>query len=90
MDKTITIRNLFPREFQGILGQLRSVYENLQEIRVRVNAPCIFMIDRKEYFPDRDGNLSCDVKKPSYSGRMRWKLFLIIFVIILLTHMKVS
>lgn len=63
MDKTITIRNLFPREFQGILGQLRSVYENLQEIRIRVNAPCIFMIDRKEYFPDRDGNLSCDVKK---------------------------
>lgn len=63
MDKTITIKNLFPREFQGILGQLHEIYEGLQEIRIRVNAPCIFVIDRKEFFPDRSGKLTCDIRK---------------------------
>lgn len=58
MEKAESIRNLFPREFHSMLSSLSEVIENLQEIRLRVNCPCIFMIDKKERYPDRKGRLS--------------------------------
>lgn len=58
MDKTETIKNLFPREFHGMLKRLPDIAEDLQEIRLRVNCPCIFIVGRKEKYPSKDGSLS--------------------------------
>lgn len=58
MDKADTIKNLFPREFHKMLLHLPDIIGSLQEIRLRVNCPCIFIIDRIEQYPDRDGKLS--------------------------------
>lgn len=58
MDKTETIRNLFPREFHGMLKSLQDIMGSLQEIRLRVNCPCIFIVNRREKYPSRDGKLS--------------------------------
>lgn len=58
MDKTETIRNLFPREFHGMLKSLSDIVEDLQEIRLRVNCPCIFIVNRRERYPSREGKLS--------------------------------
>lgn len=63
MDKTDTIRNLFPREFHNMLSCLSDIMEQLQEIRLRVNCPCIFVVDRKERYPSREGGLSFDIKR---------------------------
>lgn len=58
MDKAETIKNLFPREFHKMLLHLPDVMGGLQEIRLRVNCPCIFIVDRVEQYPDREGELS--------------------------------
>ena len=58
MDKTETIKNLFPREFHGMLKSLPDIMGQLQEIRLRVNCPCLFIVNRKEKYPARDGSLS--------------------------------
>lgn len=58
MDKTETIKNLFPREFHRMLIHLPDIIGGLQEIRLRVNCPCIFIVDRVEQYPDRNGELS--------------------------------
>lgn len=63
MDKTDTIKNLFPREFHNMLGCLPDIMEQLQEIRLRVNCPCIFVVDRKERYPSREGELSFDMER---------------------------
>lgn len=63
MDKTDTIRNLFPREFHNMLNCLPDIMEQLQEIRLRVNCPCIFVVDRKERYPSREGELSFDMER---------------------------
>lgn len=63
MDKTDTIRNLFPREFHNMLSCLPDIMEQLQEIRLRVNCPCIFVVDRKERYPSREGELSFDMER---------------------------
>lgn len=60
MDKADTIKNLFPREFHNVLSRLPDIMEQLQEIRLRVNCPCIFVVGRKEYYPSRTGELSSD------------------------------
>lgn len=58
MDKTETIKNLFPREFHRMLIHLPDIIGGLQEIRLRVNCPCIFIVDRVEQYPDRNGEFS--------------------------------
>lgn len=63
MDRTETIRNLFPREFHSMLSRLPEVSDRLQEIRLRVNCPCIFVIGRREQYPDREGKLSADINR---------------------------
>lgn len=60
MDKADTIRNLFPREFHNMFSRLPDIMEHLQEIRLRVNCPCIFVVGRKEYYPSRTGELFSD------------------------------
>lgn len=60
MDKADTIRNLFPREFHNMFSRLPDIMERLQEIRLRVNCPCIFVVGRKEYYPSRTGELFSD------------------------------
>lgn len=62
MDKTETIKNLFPREFHGMLKSLPDIMGQLQEIRLRVNCPCLFIVNRKEKYPARDGSLSASRK----------------------------
>lgn len=57
MDKVDSIRNLFPREFHTMLKALPDVIGKLQEIRLRVNCPCCFIVDRREYYPDKEGYL---------------------------------
>ncbi|MGN0131842.1 MAG: stage III sporulation protein AA [Lachnospiraceae bacterium] len=63
MEKTETIRNLFPREFHKMLSGLPDIIDRLQEIRLRVNCPCIFIVDRMEQYPDKEGSISCDREK---------------------------
>lgn len=63
MDKTDTIKYLFPREFHSMLSCLPDIMEQLQEIRLRVNCPCIFVVDRKERYPSREGELSFDMER---------------------------
>lgn len=60
MDKADTIRNLFPREFHNMFSRLPDIMEHLQEIRLRVNCPCIFVVGRKEHYPSRTGELFSD------------------------------
>lgn len=60
MDKAVTIKNLFPREFHKMLLHLPDIIDRLQEIRLRVNCPCIFVVDRVEQYPDRNGELTHD------------------------------
>lgn len=69
MDKTETIRNLFPREFHKMLSGLPEVADKLQEIRLRVNCPCIFVINRQERYPDRDGNISGNINRAAVLNR---------------------
>lgn len=69
MDPMETIRNLFPRKFHKMLSGLPEVTEKLQEIRLRVRCPCIFVIGRREWYPDKDGNLSCDISKATILSR---------------------
>lgn len=72
MDKTDTIKNLFPREFHTMLSCLPDIMEQLQEIRLRVNCPCIFVVDRKERYPSREGELFFDMERGAVlkSGEM--------------------
>jgi stage III sporulation protein AA len=63
MDKSDTIKNLFPQEFHQMFCRLPEIIEGLQEIRLRVNCPCILIINRKERYPDRDGNISDTIKE---------------------------
>lgn len=63
MDKTETIKNLFPREFHKMLLHLPDIMGGLQEIRLRVNCPWIFIVDREEQYPDRNGELSHNREK---------------------------
>lgn len=58
MDKADTIKNLFPREFHKMLSLLPNIMDKLQEIRLRVNCPCIFVVGREEKYPTREGLLS--------------------------------
>ena len=57
MNQFISIRNLFPYQFHNMLSGLENKMEKLQEIRLRVNAPVIYVIDKKEYYPAKDGTL---------------------------------
>lgn len=57
MEKADSIRNLFPREFHNMLKALPDVIDKLQEIRLRVNCPCCFIVDRRECYPDKEGHL---------------------------------
>lgn len=63
MDKADTIKNLFPREFHNILSHLPDIMGQLQEIRLRVNCPCIFVVGRKECYPSETGALSFDIRQ---------------------------
>lgn len=58
MEKAETIRNLFPGEFHKMLSGLPAVIDRLQEIRLRVNCPCIFIVNRIEQYPDKEGRIS--------------------------------
>ena len=49
MNKSDQIRNMFPTQFHSMLSALNQIENNLQEIRIRVNCPCIFVIGRMEY-----------------------------------------
>lgn len=57
MNQFISIRNLFPYQFHNMLSGLENRMDKLQEIRLRVNAPVIYVIDKKEYYPAKDGTL---------------------------------
>ena len=51
MKKSDQIKNLFPTKFHPLLSSLNRVIQKLQEIRIRVFCPCIFVIGKKEYYP---------------------------------------
>lgn len=63
MKKSDQIRNLFPTKFHPLLSSLNRVIQKLQEIRIRVFCPCIFVIGKKEYYPDFHGMLSEDIRQ---------------------------
>lgn len=63
MNKSDQIRNMFPTQFHSMLSALNQIENNLQEIRIRVNCPCIFVIGRMEYFPDKNGRLHKEMEK---------------------------
>lgn len=62
MNKVEQIRNLFPANYHTYLGSLEKIIDNLQEIRIRVNCPCSFVIAKTEYFPDERGGLHRDAE----------------------------
>lgn len=63
MNKSDQIRNMFPTQFHSMLSALNQIENNLQEIRIRVNCPCIFVIGRMEFFPDQRGRLHKEMEK---------------------------
>ena len=63
MTKAESIRNMFPIMFHPLLKQLEGYIEQLQEIRIRVNQPCIFVVDKHELYPDYQGNLCMNPEK---------------------------
>lgn len=63
MNKSDQIRNMFPTQFHSMLSTLNQIENNLQEIRIRVNCPCIFVIGRMEFFPDKKGRLHKEMEK---------------------------
>lgn len=63
MKKSDQIKNLFPTKFHPLLSSLSRVIQKLQEIRIRVLCPCIFIIGKKEYYPDFNGVLSEDIRQ---------------------------
>lgn len=63
MNKSDQIRNMFPTQFHSMLSALNQIENDLQEIRIRVNCPCIFVIGRMEFFPDQRGRLHKEMEK---------------------------
>lgn len=63
MNKSDQIRNMFPTQFHSMLSALNQIENELQEIRIRVNCPCIFVIGRMEFFPDQRGRLHKEMEK---------------------------
>lgn len=63
MNKSVQLRNLFPEQFHILLSSLEKVIDDLQEIRIRVLCPCMFIIDKNEYYPDKNGMLQQDIKQ---------------------------
>ena len=63
MNKSDQIRNMFPTQFHSMLSALNQIENDLQEIRIRVNCPCIFVIGRMEFFPDKNGRLHKEMEK---------------------------
>lgn len=63
MKNVETIKNLFPEEFHELLNGLPGIIDRLQEVRLRVNCPFIFIVNRQEFYPDRSGKLSSDVSR---------------------------
>lgn len=57
MNPYTSIRNLFPYQFHKMISGLEKRMDQLQEIRLRVNAPVIFMINRQECYPDGQGHI---------------------------------
>ena len=57
MNQFLSIRNLFPYQFHNMLSGLEQRMDKLQEIRLRVHAPVIYIIEKKEYYPAKDGTL---------------------------------
>lgn len=52
-----------------MLKGLPDVTDKLQEIRLRVNCPCIFIINRQERYPDREGNISAHMDRAAVLNR---------------------
>lgn len=63
MKKAEQIQILFPTHFQFLYDAVESVIDGLQEIRIRVNCPLIFVVQKNEYFIDVRGNITSDFQK---------------------------
>lgn len=60
---------IFPKTLRSKLTEVLSEYEKLQEIRMRVNAPLICVIDGKEWMPDASGR-RCNTPEKAYRVTM--------------------
>lgn len=57
-----SILQLFPAHLRKLFGVCRFCFDSLQEIRLRVGQPVILIVDGRENFLQRDGNLGDDLK----------------------------
>ena len=55
------IISIFPKQIKAALRKAAIDQKQLEEIRVRVNQPLIFMDGEREYYIDADGRLSFEL-----------------------------
>lgn len=60
--ESTSIINLFPMQLRKKFEVCDVISEGLQEIRIRVGQPVIFVINGKEYFLEKDGKVGDDVE----------------------------
>lgn len=58
-----TLLQLFPAEMRGLMHSAAEQYEGLQEIRMRTDREILIYQNGKEWYLDRDGNLTGDESK---------------------------
>ena len=66
MIKKDELLKIFSIKIRTILSRLDIDYELLQEIRLRVNAPLFIIYDNREYFINKEGGLSENIKNAFY------------------------
>lgn len=64
------IQELFPGRLQKNMGSLQDMIQDIQEIRIRVNAPVMVRMKGKEYFVSLEGQVT---EQKSSSGKMNAK-----------------
>ena len=60
MEKKDELIKIFAKDIRMLLGRGTIDFENVQEIRLRVFAPLLVIYKNKEYYLNRDGNMSLD------------------------------
>jgi stage III sporulation protein AA len=63
MEKREEILQIFPHQLRRLLGSMQIDFEQLQEIRLRIQAPLLVVYKNSEYFVTENGSLSHDKSK---------------------------
>lgn len=69
MDKKDELIKIFSKNIRNILGRVTEDFEDVQEIRLRVQAPLLVIYKNREYYLARDGRLDLKPSDAYYVSR---------------------